>query len=229
MTSSPPQKTDLRRFLITFSSTLIGLIAVIGIMSLFSIWSMNRAYIKADINIEKIHYLAEEGLLAQIDFKVQVQEWKNILLRGSDESVRSKYLEAFEIRETGVEKHLANLTVKTDDAELNDYSNYAKELVTQHQKLAITYRDALASVPNLSPDNARKVDKLVLGADRDLEANISTLSQRLSAFSKSRSETLVKQMSERYKTLRTVLLTIISLSLVVTMINLYTILRSVAD
>lgn len=229
MTSSPLQKTDLRRSLIKFSSTLTGLIAVVGIMSLFSIWSMNRAHIKVDIEIEKNRYLTEEGLLAQIDFKVQVQEWKNILLRGSDESARSKYLYAFEDREAGVEKHLTNLAGKADEINLNDYRNRAKELIEQHRKLTIVYRKALASVPNLGPAQAHKVDSQVLGIDRDLEANISELCQSLSTFSKTRSETLVKQLDERYRSLRTVLLIVISFSLVATMISLYSALRSASD
>jgi len=229
MTSSPLQKTDLRRSLIKFSSTLTGLIAVVGIMSLFSIWSMNRAHIKVDIEIEKNRYLTEEGFLAQIEFKVQVQEWKNILLRGSDEAARSKYLNAFEDREAGVEKHLTNLAGKADDINLNDYHNRAKDLIEQHRKLTIVYRKALASVPNLSPAQAHKVDSLVLGIDRDLEANISELCQSLSTFSKTRSETLVKQLDERYRSLRTVLLIVISFSLVATMISLYSALRSARD
>lgn len=229
MTSSPLQKTDLRRSLIKFSSTLTGLIAVVGIMSLFSIWSMNRAHIKVDIEIEKNRYLTEEGFLAQIDFKVQVQEWKNILLRGSDESARSKYLYAFEDREAGVEKHLTNLAGKADEINLNDYRNRAKELIEQHRKLNIVYRKALASVPNLGPAQAHKVDSQVLGIDRDLEANISELCQSLSTFSKTRSETLVKQLDERYRSLRTVLLIVISFSLVATMISLYSALRSARD
>lgn len=218
--------TDLRRSLIRFSSTLTGLIAVVGIMSLFSIWSMNRAYIEGGLEIEKIHNLADEGLLTQIDFKVQVQEWKNILLRGSDKSARSKYLAAFQRREGGVEKHLTNIVSKAEDIGLNDYSNRAKELIEQHRKLAISYREALASVPNLTPDQARNVDRLVMGIDRDLETKISTLSRNLSAFSKTRSESLLKQLATRYKTLRTVLLIIICFSLVVTLLSLYGALRS---
>jgi len=226
MISAPLHKTDLRRSLIRFSSTLVGLIAVVGIMSLFSIWSMNRAYIDGDHEIEKIRELSEEALLAQIDFKVQVQEWKNILLRGSDQVAKTKYMTAFENREVGVEKHLSNLAGRASDLELHDYHNRAKELNEQHRKLANTYREALANAPNLSPDGARSVDRIVLGIDRDLENNISGLSQEISTFNKSRRDALVEQLSQRYRTLRSVLLIIIIFSLAITAISLYGALRA---
>jgi methyl-accepting chemotaxis protein len=212
-----------------FSSTLIALIAVIGIMSLFSIWSMNRAYIENDKVIEQIHALAEEGLLAQIDFKVQVQEWKNVLLRGSDKPARAKYLKAFDERKAGVEQHLSNLVEKTAYVELLDFHNRAKQLILDHRQLNKDYRQALAGVANLNLDNARKVDNRVLGIDRDLEVKISELSESLSGFSKHRNDLLVEQLVERYKTLRLVMLLVISFALVVTVFSLYGALASTKD
>jgi hypothetical protein len=227
--SVPIHKIALRRSLISFSSTLVGLIAFIGIMSLFSIWSMNRAHIGTEQEIEKIRDLADEGLLAQIDFKVQVQEWKNILLRGSDQTARAKYMAAFENREAEMEKHLSNLATQADNFKLFEFKNRATTLIEQHRQLAGIYRQALASTPDLMINNVQSIDKMVLGIDRVLEDDISKLSQEISEFSKLQRNVLLQSLFDRYKTLRSVLLAIISFSLVITGISLYGTLRVTRD
>ena len=48
--------------------------------------------------------IAQERTVAdlQLHFKVQVQEWKNVLLRGEDEAARNKYWAAFAKEEQAV-------------------------------------------------------------------------------------------------------------------------------
>src|SRR5690606_326315 len=41
----------------------------------------------------------------EIDFRTQVQEWKNVLLRGSDPERLEEYLARFEAREKDVQTH----------------------------------------------------------------------------------------------------------------------------
>lgn len=87
---------NLRKSIISFSWTWIGLLIFIGIISLFSIWYMNRLYNQGAIESERINILSNEVLTAQIEFKIQVQEWKNILLRGSNASDKEKYFSEFQ-------------------------------------------------------------------------------------------------------------------------------------
>lgn len=219
----------LRRALIKLSSTLAGLIAFIGIMSLFSIWSMNRAYIQGDREVESIRSLAEEAMLAQIDFKVQVQEWKNILLRGNETKAKDGYFLAFESREVAVAGHLATLAAKAAEIELGEYQQRAQSLQAQHQKLAQSYRDALATSPNLSLDAARRIDKIVMGVDRKLELEIGKLSRDILSHSQSRRAEFIDKLSRRYETLRSLLLGVIVFSLAIIAINLYSSLRAARD
>lgn len=46
---------------------------------------------------------------AQLDFKMQVQEWKDILLRGNDPDLFKKYSEQFAQREAAVDQDLEAL------------------------------------------------------------------------------------------------------------------------
>jgi hypothetical protein len=229
MADTTVSHTHLRHALIKFSATLVGLIAVIGIMSLFSIWSMNRAYIQGDREAEDIRLLADEAMLAQIDFKVQVQEWKNILLRGNEPVARARYFDAFAAREAGVSNHLANLAAKAAEIEFGEYQRRAQALLARHQALAKTYRDALEDTPDLSMDVARRIDKMVMGVDRDLENEISKLSHDILKHNTARRVSLIEKLSGRYETLRSVLLGIIVFSLGIIAINLYGSLRAARD
>lgn len=64
--------SNLRKSIISFSWTWIGLLIFIGIISLFSIWNMNRLYDQGATNAERINMLSKEIFTAQIEFKVQV-------------------------------------------------------------------------------------------------------------------------------------------------------------
>ena len=222
-------RVGFRRSLVRFSSSLVGIITVVGIMSLFSIWSMNRAYINTENVIEKSRNMANEGLLAEIDFKVQVQEWKNILLRGSDQSSKTKYIEAFEAKEVEVERHLQNLITIANELNLNEYRVEADNLIAQHKKLATTYRQALTAAPDLETESVKAVDKIVFGIDRELESNINRLSFEILTFNKTQRQTLLSKLSDRYITLRSTMLIIIAFSLIITATSLYAALRATRE
>src|SRR5262245_59961150 len=49
------------------------------------------------------------GRQAQVHFKIQVQEWKNVLLRGADPELLKKYRAGFEKEEAAVRKNLTVL------------------------------------------------------------------------------------------------------------------------
>lgn len=48
--------------------------------------------------------------LSQVHFKKQVQEWKNILLRGNDRDLFDKHLTAFNEEEQKVNEYLKSLS-----------------------------------------------------------------------------------------------------------------------
>src|SRR5664279_3217586 len=52
---------------------------------------------------------------AQNDLKSQVQEWKELLLRGHDAAQMTKYKAGFENKEKGVQEDLANLKALLKD------------------------------------------------------------------------------------------------------------------
>lgn len=102
---------------------------------------------------------------AQVTFKIQIQEWKNTLLRGGDEAAFEKYSKAFakegeatQVRLGGLKKVLTELGQPTGD--IDEAQAALSELKTK-------YLDALSHYDRAEADkSAHKVDSLVKGMDR---------------------------------------------------------------
>jgi methyl-accepting chemotaxis protein len=128
-------------------------------------------------------FLAESINLArsaQLDFKKQVQEWKDTLLRGNDPASFKKYSDQFAQREAVVDQDLLALQKLFAGAGV-DTKQVAQSL-TEHQKLGALYREALRSYDSAKPDSCFVVDKLVTGIDRSATDAIDAIVQQVQQF-----------------------------------------------
>ncbi len=102
---------------------------------------------------------------AQVAFKIQIQEWKNTLLRGGDPASFDKYSKAF-VKEGEVA--VAKLHyLKAVMASLNLPTSDIDEAQAALIELKTKYLDALTHYDQADPDKgAHAVDKLVKGMDR---------------------------------------------------------------
>lgn len=101
---------------------------------------------------------------AQVDFKKQVQEWKNILLRGNDPKAFKKYHTQFDQQEERVQENLKRVkALTTQNPALVEQIN---TLLATHQQLGQQYRSALKHYQASNQQSAQIVDKLVRGIDR---------------------------------------------------------------
>jgi methyl-accepting chemotaxis protein len=101
-------------------------------------------------------------LAAQVEFKVQVQEWKNVLLRGSDPASLEKYWGHFEKHEGKVRDKVAALLQKAEDPISKDLLG---QFLSEHQKMAEAYRKGLQAFKDASFES-KAGDKAVKGVDR---------------------------------------------------------------
>ena len=101
---------------------------------------------------------------AQVHFKVQVQEWKNVLLRGHDQAAYDKHFNGFKDEEAQVQTGLATLNslLRSTNAD----TTTVNALMAQHAELGARYRDALTHYDRRNPNAAHIVDSLVRGMDR---------------------------------------------------------------
>ena len=104
-------------------------------------------------------------------FVGQVQEWKDILLRGNDPADYDKYVAAFEKRASDVRAGLTQL--QTTITEIGIDSQKAADITKAHADLCAKYRDALKGFDKSKPDAGKAADKLVRGLDRPVTAALN--------------------------------------------------------
>jgi methyl-accepting chemotaxis protein len=110
---------------------------------------------------------------AHSSFKTQVQEWKNILLRGNDAESFDKYRASFDKEEQRVQTLLAQARTLMNELHVN--SATVDELMKSHLVLGNHYREALNSFDRNDREAGHVVDKLVKGMDRETSTRMEKL------------------------------------------------------
>ena len=128
---------------------------------------------------------------AQVEFKIQVQEWKNILLRGGDASAFQRYREAFVASGAQTRKELKQLQVLMTGLQLDTAA--VEQAVQAHDALGVAYLAALQQYDGARADSAQAVDALVKGKDREPTRQIDAI---VAAIGK-QSHSLMAQMKEQ--------------------------------
>ena len=109
--------------------------------------------------------LQNRALKTQLYFKTQIQEWKNILLRGYDKQLYEKYLDSFLLYEKKTRQEAENLSVFAE--EYPELKNNVKRFIEEHKKLSVLYSRGL-HIYNTTKFNPQiAADKKVRGIDRE--------------------------------------------------------------
>ena len=98
----------------------------------------------------------------QISLKKQVQEWKNILLRGGDGADRRRYTASF----FELEGKTADLAAQLREEMGQDNRDVMDRFILLHRRLARHYREGLVLFERGGYRNLHEVDNLVRGEDR---------------------------------------------------------------
>ncbi|MES2150605.1 MAG: methyl-accepting chemotaxis protein [Pseudomonadota bacterium] len=101
---------------------------------------------------------------AQVEFKIQVQEWKNILLRGNDPAQLAKYTASF--RKSAATTHAELQKVNALLARLGLRTALVDESMGALEALNQNYLGALQQYDSANAGSFRLVDTLVKGMDR---------------------------------------------------------------
>jgi methyl-accepting chemotaxis protein-1 (serine sensor receptor) len=101
---------------------------------------------------------------AQVQFKIQVQEWKNTLLRGKDPEAFKKYRQAFIDESAATQVSLKKLEKLMPLIGMDDAA--ARKAQEAHAELLNKYVEALKSYASDDPSSVERVDGQVKGVDR---------------------------------------------------------------
>ncbi len=122
---------------------------------------------------------------ANVEFKIQVQEWKNVLLRGQDSANLERYWSQFEAQERKVQERLGQLIqVAAADPALKAQ---VERLRSEHQSLGANYRKGRDAFVAAGAD-AQAGDAAVKGIDRTASEQMSALVDQLRQHSLSQAE-----------------------------------------
>ena len=139
-------------------------------------WVAHRLTNQSSELAETMLKLAQAGDLAreaQNDFKTQVQEWKNILIRGHDPAQLSKYKAAFDKSEKEVEADLGKLKAALKDLDIP--TQQVEKTLRELHTLGSKYREALGTWKDKDPLAYRAVDGQLKGIDRPMNEAIKAL------------------------------------------------------
>lgn len=165
----------------TLKAKILSIVMVLAIGMVFvasvGIYQLNKFAADSAAVVDRLKQvvaLVDTSRSAQHHFKVQVQEWKNILIRGGDSELYDKYLKSFEKEETLVNERLAKFR------EIAAQLQVSTRLDTRAAEAALkelggSYRQALKAHDRTRPDFTQATDREVRGKDRQVDALIDGL------------------------------------------------------
>jgi methyl-accepting chemotaxis protein len=166
-------------------SLLVGILVIALVaIGVFGIYALRQAQAINAANFDAAHNMVDavdSARAAEVSFKIQIQEFKNVLLRGHDQKDHDKYLAAFNKRSAVIGKEF-------DDVEhvmkkLGMQSTTVDEARRMHGEIIQQYIDGLKQFEIGKPESSQAVDKLVRGKDRPLEERIEAIVSTLQKFS----------------------------------------------
>ncbi len=188
----------------TFQLTIrvkISLLALAGVLALALVGAIG--YRVATTLSAQANKSLNEGLTllrmqddlrkVQVAFQRQVQEWKDLLLRGNDPLLYTKYHDAFEQRTSEVSQGLADL--RDEGLKLGFAAKSIDELLVDHAALHDKYAEALKSYNPAHPAAGQEVDRLVRGVDRATSAALDRVSGEVVTYIASRSAREVQEVT----------------------------------
>ena len=165
-----PVNIQIRLMAIAIFSVLIT-----GLSSVYLLDSVQRAENLASSHQQRLLVAALALEKAHTQFKIQVQEWKNLLLRGKDPEAYQKHFASFNQQTESVQKLFAEAQPVFSGIPRQQID----ELASAHQKLVATYLQALGTAKLNNPDNVGLLDKSLRGIDRPLDAAFPKLTEYL--------------------------------------------------
>lgn len=186
-----------------FVSLLVLMLAATGLFAL------HHSQQKVASDLARLEATEQNTLLAlrtRAAFKTQVQEWKNILLRGRDAASLAAYLARFEAEEARVRDGLAALrSAETPAHERSD-------LLAAHTRLGEAYRAALALFASGDPESPFRADAAVRGLDRPLSEELDLLASAVEKRATDELAAMSQRAAARYEALRRITWIVASLA-----------------
>lgn len=158
-----------RRTFIALAGAILFMILTGGCVATFGLFYAAEQQANDQDHLERMFRVTDTASRAEITFKQQVQEWKNILLRGGSSEDYTHYRAAFDRDGEQVEQ-LLKTVLSMVTAEQH---GLVESLLAEHASLGTRYREALGlGNRHLEPRQAAIIDQSLRGLDRPFTARL---------------------------------------------------------
>jgi methyl-accepting chemotaxis protein len=160
----------------------------------FLLYQANRHTARyEDLLAAEVHQ-QDEARVMQVTFKKEVQEWKDILLRGDNPDDLKKYRKNFFEMEAEVRQHAEDLKPLVKDPAARDLLS---KFLIAHEELGRGYRAALDEYTKGNGHDFKTADRMVRGQDRPptdlIDQIVKALEQRVKDVRKEQQEAVVTE------------------------------------
>jgi len=159
------------------------LLVLVG--ALFGFWSTWHSLQTLGDTVQQGNSSTFAVLTMEADFKKQVQEWKDVLLRGSDPAKLAKYWGNFEKKEQEIDAAALELQKKVSDPEAR---RLIDEFLEAHRQMGGNYRKGLQAFKDAGFD-PKAGDQAVAGMDRPPTELLVACSKRIKGLADAMSKT----------------------------------------
>ncbi len=176
--------------LVTFSLLILGWSSLNKLSEFHDIteYDFNQVSQNVELLTEITH--------AHVIFKTQVQEWKNVLIRGNDKKQFDKYSTRFQENSDRVQALLSSAIKKAKT--LNHETESFEKVKFEHAALKTAYLTALNNFDSSDQLTGKKVDKGVSGVDRPASKGMTEIAESTESKFKEIIAETNKSMEEQY-------------------------------
>lgn len=189
-----------RARLLLAGALLLVLLAQGGV-GLFALWRAQEAEARSAARLGVAVAALDSARDAQAAFGLQVQEWKNVLLRGFDAEAAARHRRSFEEASSRMRAAVA----AAEGAGIAP-PGALPALLRQHEALGAAYAAALAGRDFADPAAARAADAAVRGQDREIQRRLDEAADGFAAYHRAAAREALAAAAEAYDGMRTLLL-----------------------
>jgi methyl-accepting chemotaxis protein-1 (serine sensor receptor) len=145
-------------------AVLLAATMVVGLEGWHALSKTHTLQTESALTLEQYSQAADTARVAQVEFKKQVQEWKDLLLRSTDATALATHRQAFIAQSDKTTAALQKL--RSQLAALSVNPDGVDNAIATHESLQTSYLGALQHFDVANPNSPHIVDALVKGIDR---------------------------------------------------------------
>jgi methyl-accepting chemotaxis protein-1 (serine sensor receptor) len=179
---------------------LIIVMVAMGVTGLRALTEANRLELTALHRAEQMEATVDSARLAQVEFTKQVQEWKNLLLRGNDPEAFERHKSAF-LKQADLTQNALTSLIELSRKQGLD-TQLAQEAQKSVEEIKARYLEALNQFDLSDSESAHAVDSAVTGIDQPLTKKMDEIVAYVLSQSNHVTDTAMSEAAANYSLAR---------------------------